>query len=283
MLPALVDATWLEPRLGAVDVVVVDVRWYLDGRSGRAAYEAGHLPGSLFVDLDAELSAKGAPTEGRHPLPSPEAFADVLGRHGIGPQDAVVAYDDTGGGSAARLVWMLRRLGQPAALLDGGLRNWRGPLEFGRGAERPPCAVAPRSWPAAALAGVEEVASLPPGVVLVDARAPERFRGETEPIDPRPGHIPGARNLPWAGVLDPSSGRFGSVEMLRDRFAAIGIEAGTPTVASCGSGVSACVLLLAHEHAGLGSARLFVASFSGWSNDPQRPVAVGGDSIGTAG
>lgn len=283
MLPALVDATWLEPRLGAAGLLVADVRWYLDGRSGRAAYESGHLPGSVFVDLDTELSVRGAPTEGRHPLPSPEAFARVLARHGIGPQDTVVAYDDTGGGSAARLVWMLRQLGQPAALLDGGLRTWPGAFEVGGGTERPAGAVAPRPWPAAALAGVEEVASLPPGVVLVDARAPERFRGETEPIDPRPGHIPGARNLPWTGILDPSSGRFGSVEFLRARFAAIGVEAGTPMVASCGSGVSACALLLAHEHAGLGSARLFVASFSGWSNDPLRPIALGGDSIGTAG
>jgi thiosulfate/3-mercaptopyruvate sulfurtransferase len=283
VLPALVDPEWLSPRLGDADLVVADVRWYLDGRSGRAAYESGHLPGSVFVDLDRELSAKGASTEGRHPLPSPESFAEVLGRHGIRSHDAVVAYDDTGGGSAARLVWMLRRLGQPAALLDGGLGAWLGPLEGGVGIERPPCAVAPRPWPAAALAGVEEVASLAPGVVLVDARAPERFRGEIEPVDPRPGHVPGARNLPWTSVLDPWSGRFGPVEFLRARFAAVGVEAGTPVIASCGSGVSACALLLAHEHAGLGEARLFVASYSGWSNDPQRPVVAGPDSIGTAG
>ncbi len=123
----LVDARWLADHLG--EVVVCDVRWYLDGRSGRAVYDSGHIPSAVFVDLDRDLSGPAGGTAGRHPLPDPTAFADAMGRFGVGDGTPVVAYDDTAGGTAARLVWMLRVLGEPAALLDGGLAAWSGPLD----------------------------------------------------------------------------------------------------------------------------------------------------------
>ncbi len=137
--------------LGRLDAVLCDVRWYLDGRSGREAYEAGHLPGAVFVDLDRDLTAPPSTTQGRHPLPTAEAFAAALGALGVGPDDAVVAYDDSGGMSAGRLVWMLRVLGQPAALLDGGIGAWDGPLEAGS-ATRPPVECPVRPWPDGAFA-----------------------------------------------------------------------------------------------------------------------------------
>jgi thiosulfate/3-mercaptopyruvate sulfurtransferase len=265
----LVDAAWLDTHLD--DVALADVRWYLDGRDGRAAYEQGHLPGALYVELDTDLSHpdKGG-TAGRHPLPTPEAFAAAIGRLGIGADDTVVAYDDSGGGTAGRLVWMLRALGQPAALLDGGLASWPGPLETGPSVPRLPVFVHARPWPDDLLAGPDE---LDTGTPVLDARAPERFRGETEPVDARAGHVPGARNAPWAANLDPDTGRFLPAAELRERYEALG--AGPDTIVYCGSGVSACADLLALEHAGLGRGRLFVPSWSGWSADPARPVATG--------
>lgn len=267
----LVDAAWLDTHLD--DVVLADVRWYLDGRSGVEAYEQGHLPGALFVDLDADLSHpdKGG-AAGRHPLPTPEAFARSLGRLAIGTDDTVVAYDDSGGGTAGRLVWMLRALGQPAALLDGGLGAWPGTLETGLSVPRLPMFVHARRWPDALLVTADDLTR---DSTVLDARAPERFRGETEPVDARAGHVPGARNHPWSADLDPASGRFRPREELRASFEAVG--AGPGTIVYCGSGVSACADLLALDHAGLGPGRLFVASWSGWTADPERPVATGAE------
>ena len=276
VLPGIVvDAAWLAEH--TEQVVTADVRWYLDGRSGRAAYDAGHLPGAVFVDLDAALSNHddADPTHGRHPLPAPAAFAAALGALGIGDDTPVVAYDDAGGGVAGRLVWMLRAQGTPAALLDGGMRAWTSPLEVGGTATRAAARRTDRPWPAAALATAAEIDGGAPGRVLLDARAPERYRGETEPVDPRAGHIPGARNLPVGRVLDSETGRLASPATLRERFAAAGVTSGADVVASCGSGVSACILLIAMEHAGLGAGRLFVPSFSGWASDADRTVASG--------
>jgi len=216
VIPPVVDRAWWQAHRDSV--VLADVRWYLDGRSGQAAYEAGHLPGAVFVDLDRWLAAHGTPADGRHPLPSPEVFAEGMASLGIGDDDTVVAYDDGGGVTAARLVWMLRVTGHAAALLDGGLTAYDGPLET----SRPPLlrsAFTPRTWPAERLASAED--ALDPGNVVLDARAPERFRGETEPVDPRAGHIPGARNLPTREHLD-ATGRFQPVDVLRERFAAEG-------------------------------------------------------------
>jgi thiosulfate/3-mercaptopyruvate sulfurtransferase len=269
----LVDADWVAARGGSV--VVADVRWYLDGRDGRAAYEAGHIPGAVFVDLDADLSAPGDPTQGRHPLPSPEQFAAAMGRLGIGTDHVVVAYDDSGGGTAGRLVWMLRVTGHAAALLDGGLRAWTGALETGPGATRSPATFDARPWSADALATADETAAAASAGAVLDARSSERFRGDSEAIDSRPGHIPGARSAPWAANLDAATGRFLPAAALRHRFEALGVRAGEPLVAYCGSGVSACANLVALERAGFAGARLYVASWSGWSSDPDRPAATG--------
>lgn len=274
--PPIVDLGWVRARDGAV--VLADVRWYLDGRSGRAAYEAAHLPGAVFVDLDADLSNPGHPTGGRHPLPSPEQFAAALGCLGIGADDVVVAYDDSGGGTAGRLVWMLRILGRQAALLDGGLAAWDGPLEAGPGVARDQVTVPVVAWPAERIASAEETAAVARSgpTVVVDARSPERYAGAVAVFDPRPGHIRGARNAPWAANLG-GDGRFCPPDAQRARYAALGIEPGTDVIAYCGSGVSACADLLALESIGVTSTRLYPASWSGWSADPVRPAATGMD------
>ena len=277
LLPGpVVDAPWLAAALASdTPPVVVDVRWYLtppgaEPRSGRAAYETGHIPGAVFVDLDADLAGPPGP-RGRHPLPDPGPFASAMARVGIGDDDAVVAYDDAGGVVAARLWWMLRATGRDAAVLDGGIEAWPGPLVSGV-ETRPAAAFTARPWPDASVAGVEDVDA--DGVVVLDARAPERFRGEVEPVDPRPGHIPGARNAPSSTLLDPATGRFLPADALRARFADLGVGAGADVVAYCGSGVTACHTLLALDVAGLGPGRLYPGSWSEWSSDPTRPVAV---------
>lgn len=270
VLPPVVDPSWLADHLG--EVCVLDVRWYLDGRSGHDAYRAGHVPGARWVDLDRVLAGPPGP-RGRHPLPSPERFARGMAALGVCSGRPAVAYDDSGNMAAARAVWMLRVLGHPAALLDGGLGAWPGPLET----EEPPpspgdFATPVAEWPRDAVVHADELASVG---LLLDARAPERFRGEVEPVDPRAGHVPGARNCHWADNLGPD-GRFLSPEVLAERFRALGVGAPAASVAVyCGSGVSACHDLLALEHAGLGPGRLYPGSWSEWSADPARPVATG--------
>jgi thiosulfate/3-mercaptopyruvate sulfurtransferase len=250
---------------------IVDVRWYLDGRSGRDAFQAGHVPGAVFCDLDVVLASHGEPTAGRHPLPSPEAFAAGIGSLGIAAGDSVVAYDDTGGGTAGRLVWMLRAIGQPAAILDGGLGAWSGQLSK---TETAPASVARPAiaWPTTMLEDLEDLDSLETSAVVLDARAPERYTGAVEPIDPRGGHIPSASNLPWTTLLG-SGGKLAPATELRADFAKVGVTSADDLVASCGSGVTACMLLIAAEYAGLGRGRLFVPSFSGWSSST-RDVAT---------
>jgi thiosulfate/3-mercaptopyruvate sulfurtransferase len=275
MIAPVVDAAWLREHRDAV--VLADVRWYLDGRSGRAAYEEGHLPGAVFVDLDEWLAAHGSPAEGRHPLPDPDVFARGMAQLGIGDDDTVVAYDDQGGVVAARLVWMLRATGHDAALLDGGLTAWDGPLETAA-PDRPPKPFTATPWPADRLASIDDSAN--PNKVVLDARQRERYRGDTpDPVDPRAGHIPGARNLPARENLD-ESGRLLPVDELRARLAHVGVGPNTDAViSSCGSGVTACHTLLVMEHAGVGRGRLYPGSWSQWSNDPDRPVANGDDVV----
>jgi thiosulfate/3-mercaptopyruvate sulfurtransferase len=174
---------------------------------------------------------------------------------------------------------MLRGTGHPAALLDGGLAAWTGPLEPGA-TSRPPALFRARPWPPERLATIDEVARAAGAgrrLVLLDARAPERYRGETEPVDPRPGHIPGARNLPFAGNLDPVTGRHLPARELRARYEAAGAGEGAGVVVYCGSGVTACHDLLALEAAGLGPGRLYPGSWSQWSSDRARPAATGED------
>jgi thiosulfate/3-mercaptopyruvate sulfurtransferase len=258
------------------EVVLADVRWYLDGRSGRDAYDAGHLPGAVFVDLDRWLAAGASPEAGRHPLPDPAVFAAGMAGLGIADDSTVVAYDDAGGTIAARLIWMLRVTGHTAALLDGGLPAYRGPLEQGPPAQAlpaqvPPARFTPRPWPADRLAGLGDATD--PGLVVLDARDRSRYRGDSEPVDPRPGHIPGARNLPCRENLAPD-GTFLPVARLRERLASVGVTDAAQVVSYCGSGVTACHNLLVLEYAGLGEGRLFPGSWSQYSHT-NRPAALG--------
>lgn len=273
VIPVIVDAEFVATR---PHIVLVDVRWYLDGRDGRAAYEAGHLPGAVWADLDHQLAAHDAHvTEGRHPFPSPHHFAKAMGALGIGDDTTVVAYDDTGGVTAGRLVVMLRMLGHDAAMLDGGLLGWTGPIDTGW-VQPGTAAFTERPWPSARLASADETAAAATsgtGVVL-DARARERFTGEVTQIDPRPGHVPGARNAPWSAAM-ADDGRLRSVDELRAHYESLGVDDDTDVVAYCGSGVSACVNVMAIEHAGFRPPRLYVASWSGWSADAERPAELG--------
>ena len=262
-------------------VVVADVRWYLDGRDGRAAYEAAHIPDAIWVDLEGQLSAHDQPaTAGRHPFPTAVDFAAAMSALGIGDDTVVVAYDDTGGLTAGRLVVMLRMLGREAAVLDGGLPVWVAegrPVETGAGRVPARSAFTPTEWPADRLVDADTAAAhAASGGALIDARPRERFTGELVAIDPRPGHIPGARSAAWSAVLD-SGGRFRSADELRAHYTQLGATDGAhaDTIAYCGSGVSACMNVVAMEAAGFEPPQLFVASFSGWSADPQRAVETG--------
>lgn len=270
MIPPAVPPAWWQERRDRV--VLADVRWYLDGRSGRAAYEAGHLPGAVFVDLDRWLAAPASPAAGRHPLPDPAVFAAGMGLLGIGGHDTVLAYDDAGGVHAARLVWLLRATGHEAALLDGGIAAYDGPLVTGQ-EHRAQALFPARPWPAERLAGIDDAAD--PALVVLDARDAARYRGEHEPVDPRPGHIPGARSLPCRENVD-GLGRLLPVQELRQRFGQVGADDGSRVVAYCGSGVTACHTLLTLELAGLGQGRLYPGSWSQWSAT-DRPAATGGD------
>ncbi|WP_370324796.1 sulfurtransferase [Euzebya sp.] len=259
-----------------VDAVIVHVE-VGDPEAARQTFAAGHLPEARLVERDAVTSAARRPGDGRHPLPSPEAFAAALGAAGIGWDDPVLAYDREGGASAARLVYLLRVLGQDAALLDGGLAGWTEALATGPPPDVDPVDRAPRAWPAALVSAEEVQAHLSAGGVVLDARAAERYRGETEPLDPVAGHIPGAVNAPFVDNLDPD-GLFRAPPKLHDRYAPLGVDA--DAIAYCGSGVTACHDLLAIEHAGLGLPRLYVGSWSHWITDPSRPVATGDDDRG---
>ena len=269
--PPVIDAEEVDARTPAP--VLVDVRWYLDGRSGLDAYRTAHLAGAIFLDLDRALASKGPAVLGRHPLPTAEAFATALGAAGIADEDFVVAYDDSGGGTAARLVWMLRAIGHEAAVLNGGMENWPGEREQ-TPRVRLPVSRTVVEWPPTLLSVSEDLDDMSADTRLLDARAPERYRGDVEPIDPRAGHIPGARNLPWTSLL-ADDGRLRPKDQLIDAFHARSVARGEDLIASCGSGVTACMLLVAAEFAGLGQGRLFVPSFSGWSSDPMREVAIG--------
>jgi len=251
-----------------------------DVQAGTRAYASGHLPGALYAHLDSDLSAAKSGRNGRHPLPSREAFAATVARWGVRAGVPVVCYDDQGGAYAARAWWMLRWIGHAeVAVLDGGRAAW---LAAGGAIETttpraPEEGVAPYPLNQASISmpTVEAdrlLASLGRLTVL-DARAGERFRGEVEPLDPVAGHIPGARNRFFKDNLG-ADGRFRPVAELRAAFAAFGTDP-TRVVHHCGSGVTACHNLLAMEHAGLGGSALYPGSWSEWCADPERPVARG--------
>jgi thiosulfate/3-mercaptopyruvate sulfurtransferase len=249
-----------------------------DPGAGERAYDAGHLPGAVYVHLDRDLSGPKTGTNGRHPLPSREAAAAWMFSLGIAPGRPVVVYDRQNGMFAARAWWVLRWLGHgDVAVLDGGLAAWvaaDGPLDTEREVAQPvaPYAVRPPAMPtidaATLLAGLA-------GLRVIDARAPERYRGEVEPLDAAAGHIPGAVNRFFQHNLLPD-GRFKPAEQLRDEYAALlQGQAASRTVMQCGSGVTACHDVLAMEAAGLGTPVLYPGSWSEWSADPSRPVARG--------
>lgn len=269
MIPPVVDVAWLT---GHPQAVIADVRWYLDGRSGAQAYAAGHIPGAIFIDLDAELAAPASPEAGRHPLPDPEKFASAMVDAGVSDDSIVVAYDDAGGFSAGRLVWMLRAIGVDAALLDGGLAAWPGELSTAEPQESDEeVTFGIRGWGPDVVATIDEAAR---GPVVIDARSAERYRGEGgAALDPKSGHIPGALSAPMTGNLDASN-HFLAPETLRERFAALGITDANPVISYCGSGVTACHNLIAMEYASLGRGRLYVGSWSQYSAT-DRPVATG--------
>jgi thiosulfate/3-mercaptopyruvate sulfurtransferase len=268
-------AGWLrEPQ----PAVVVDLRWYL-GRpgDGRAAYLAGHLPGAIFLDLDTDLSAGDGP--GRHPLPAPKAFRDTLEAVGIGDDDLVVAYDDASGSTAARLWWMLDDLGHArAAVLDGGLSAW---VTAGHPVTTEPPVDRPRAtlhlhdaWDR--VIDRDAVAAGLGHVILIDGRAEPRYRGEVEPIDRIPGHIPTALNIPTQAALGPD-GRVLASDQLAGMFRASGADPGDadmPVVTSCGSGVTACFNSLAMRLAGLPDPILYAGSYSDWTRAGM-PIVTG--------
>jgi thiosulfate/3-mercaptopyruvate sulfurtransferase len=273
----LVSPEWLHKHIGEPDLRVIDFRWYLTGRQGRDAYLAGHIPGAVFVDLDA-VTGKGP---GRHPLPTRVQFQDEMQRAGVSVSSRVIAYDDAGGSTAARLWFLLGWFGHGAqAILDSGLQGW------GEQLETTVPFVTPGDFKARApqrsrILDFEQVKRLSgsrkgragAGRVLLDARVGERYRGEQEPIDPKKGHIPGAVSAPWIDNLDADA-RFKSPEELRRRFEELGVNGKRGAVVYCGSGVNACHDLLALEVAGVTDVRLYEGSWSDWSNR-DAPVATG--------
>jgi thiosulfate/3-mercaptopyruvate sulfurtransferase len=262
----LIDVDELAAAAPDDAVRILDARWRLGKpAAGRELFQAGHIPGAVHVDMDRDLAAPPG-LGGRHPLPSALAFAEAMSRSGVDGATTVVAYDDGDGLGAARLWWLLRHFGHDAVLvLDGGFSAWQAagkPVEDGPG-EAPPrraFEAHPRRDDCLDLDGVQ--AALRGGELhLLDARPPERWRGEVEPIDPLPGRIPGSLNAP--GVDNLRDGRFRPPAELRD-YASLGILDGKPIAASCGSGVTACVTLLGLELAGIRRAKLYPGSYSEW-------------------
>ncbi|MBW7861645.1 MAG: sulfurtransferase [Rhodocyclaceae bacterium] len=278
----LVDAAALRDQLDEPQWRLFDCRHDLTDRDyGRRAYAEGHLPGARFLHLDEDLSGPMTGSNGRHPLPDPDVLAARLRAAGVDRDTQVVAYDDAGGMFAARLWWLMRWLGhRKVAVLDGGLAAWRA-------ASGPLSTEVPTAHAAGSFQIVRDPSQDPvdagfvlrnlgqPGMRLLDARSPDRFRGENETLDPVGGHIPGARNRFFRDNLVPD-GRFKSPARLREEFeAALACSDPSTVIHSCGSGVTACHNLLAMELAGLSGSRLYAGSWSEWCADPSRPVAVG--------
>ncbi|SCD62506.1 thiosulfate/3-mercaptopyruvate sulfurtransferase [Streptomyces sp. AmelKG-A3] len=273
MNPTITVTECVSELAGTRPPVLLDVRWQLGGPHGRTDYDAGHLPGAVFVDLDAELA--GPPgAGGRHPLPDPEAFGAVMRRAGVSRDVPVVVYDGGQGWAAARAWWLLRWAGHPGVrVLDGGLAAWTGDLstkapEPDEGDFRPE----PGGLP---LLDADGAAALADSGLLLDARAAERYRGDVEPIDRVGGHIPGAVSAPTTGNVT-EDGRFLPAETLAARFAGLGAGPGSEVGVYCGSGVSGAHEVLALEIAGHRAA-LYAGSWSEWSSDASRPVATGPD------
>ena len=275
----LVSAAWLLAHLEHPNVRVVDTRFVLgQPNAGRGLFEDHHIPGAVFADLERDLreAVRADRVGGRHPLPALEILSARLGALGIGDDDLVIAYDDPSSGQgfyAAHLWWLLRYLGHDAVrVLDGGIAAWiaaGGSLEAGTVAPTP--AVLTPKPRLEMLVSADDVAGRSSNAVLIDSRAPERYRGELEPLDPKAGHIPGAVNVNWAGGVQGGQWLEGAAQ--RERFAQVADA--DEIIVYCGSGVSAAGNLLALELAGVKDAKLYAGSWSDWVSDPERPVATG--------
>jgi thiosulfate/3-mercaptopyruvate sulfurtransferase len=281
----LLDADTLRANLGNPDWRVIDCRHDLaQPQAGAQAYAAGHVAGAVFAHLDRDLSGAKTPQSGRHPLPDPDRLAGCFRRWGIEPHTQIVAYDASAGSYAARLWWLARWLGhERVAILDGG---WPAILGAGLTIETAEPRIAPgrfeRGAPLVRWVDVDAIQSAraDPSRLIIDARAPDRYAGRNETIDPVAGHIPGAANRFWQANIGPD-GRFKPADQLRSEFTAL-LAARPPgdVISQCGSGVTACHNLLAMQRAGLAGAALYPGSWSQWIADPARPVAVGSDPGG---
>jgi thiosulfate/3-mercaptopyruvate sulfurtransferase len=279
----LVSPAWLSQYMKHPGLALIDVRWSPTGSTVVAfrEYEERHIPGAAFADIDRDLSGRPfAEGPGRHPLPTPEAFARFISSLGFDDEMTFVVYDDVHGSVAGRLWWMLWITGHDAALLDGGLDAWvedGGVTERGIRPRHDPALFRPVPWPRDRIVGPDAVIlTLDAGSApVLDARAAERYRGEVERLDPVAGHIPGALSAPWSDYLD-ERGRFKAPQELRAYFEERGVR-GDAAIAHCGSGVTACQALLALRVAGFGDARLYEGSWSDWVRDPSRPVATGSE------
>ncbi len=278
--PLLVSTDWLAKHLNDPDLRIIDVRWYLfdKDKTGHSEYMSGHIPGAVFMDLDRDLAAPRGEGPGRHPLPKPEIFVQAASRAGIGPGTYVVAYDDRGAASAARLWWLLRYYGhERVSLLDGGITKWieeKRPLES-RVPSVQPAHFEPQPHPDMVV-NANDVDKLrrDANALVLDVRVPERYEGKIEPIDPRAGHVPGAKNAPYTGNLQPDQ-RFMSREELRRRFEQLGARENEKIVSYCGSGVNACQGIFALQLAGFKNTLLYEGSWSDWSSTADRPAATG--------
>ncbi|MGW2842897.1 sulfurtransferase [Streptomyces sp. NPDC001493] len=272
MKPIITASEYAGESAGPRPPVLLDVRWQLGGPNGRAAYEEGHLPGAVYVDLDTELAGPAGTGGGRHPLPDPESFGAAMRRAGVSPDRPVVVYDGGQGWAAARAWWLLRWAGhEDVRVLDGGLAAWDGELSTDvprphEGDFRPKPGALP-------VLDADGAAALARTGVLLDARAGERYRGDVEPIDRVGGHIPGALSAP-TGENVGEDGRYLPAGQLAERFAALGASGDGEIGVYCGSGVSGAHEVLALEIAGLRAA-LYPGSWSEWSSDESRPVATG--------
>jgi thiosulfate/3-mercaptopyruvate sulfurtransferase len=282
MSTTLVTVQDLQQHLFDHDWCVIDCRHDLmDHAAGWRAYQAGHIPGAVFASAEEDLSGPRTGTNGRHPLPDRDALVAIFREWGINNDTQIVAYDAHGGSFAARLWWLARWLGHSkVALLDGGWPAWLAATNWSsiKPADRPQGSLEARE----SLVRVVDAAQVlavrsDPNLLLIDARAPERYRGEQEPLDPVAGHIPGAVNRFWqADLTSPAESKFKSPRELRAEFDALrNGRAPTQVVAYCGSGVTACHLLLAMEIAGLPGGAVYAGSWSEWVADPSRPVATG--------
>lgn len=270
----LIQANELAELIGSVRIL--DVRWQLTKPDGRSDYLDSHIPTAVYVDLDHELASHGEPPEGRHPLPSRDALTDAARRWGLNDGDTVVIYDQRSSFGASRAWWVLSDAGiADVRILDGGFDAWveaelpvaHGDLVPTRGSIVLTSGLLPQLT-------LQEAGAFPEKGILIDVRPGERYRGESEPLDPRPGHIPGAISIPTLGNLD-ERGRFLSPELLRRRFEEAGVTPDSNIAFYCGSGITACHAMIALKQAGYDGAVLYPGSWSAWSNHPELPAELG--------